>query len=668
MNKTKKPRIPLMRSMLIIVVISVIVTVSFFAVSSRNYFDDLAINESRNAAKIAYVGAEELIYSEITDIEDFDNEAVREKLHYYLQRLCCESEIEYMFCYTLDDQGIRHFLMYCASDEKAENEYWEEYYYGITEDEPVSEAEIKALAGDRKGNYEFRQEFNDYICAWIFPLTDEDGNVDALMEIDYKYIHIADLITTLRIRSWLMVIVVMAFTLIIARVLFKSFVLKPISILSKDMELFSKDKSINYEKRNTHIANEVTDIEDSFESMVKDITGYMKDIEKFTARDVQIRTQMDVATKIQQGVVPDKYGIKGKEYDVFGASFPAREVGGDFYDIFFLSENKLCAIIGDISGKGISAALFMMLVKSSIREKIRAGIGVAKALNETNDYICSSNTECMFATIFALILDLDTGKVTYANAGHNPPIILSDEPRVLNVESGIVLGLFDDMNIKENTLFLKEGEGIFLYTDGITEAVNREGEQFGMDCMITHMRSYKVTSGFEARQKSLSLIDKVVEHEDGLDQFDDITCLMALYGGKEIKEESERSKLAADDFQRVKETIFSVIKDEDRAKNAILACEEIYANILDYSGADRISFVLEEKEDRLGIKLVDNGKSFDPVNARPMEKKFEELDLGGMGIMLAKEFSRDMNYKREMNRNILSLTIEKDTKVLEDRT
>ena len=503
MNKRKKPIIPLMRSMLIIVVISVIVTVTFFAISSRNYFDDLAINESRNAAKIADVGAEELIYSKIADIEALDDEAVREKLHYYLQRLCYESEIEYMFVYTLDDQGIRHFLMYCASDEKAEKEYWEEYYYGITEDEPVSEAEIKALAGDREGNYEFRQELNDYICAWIFPLMDEEGNIEALMEIDYKYIHIADLITILRIRSWVMVIVVMLFTVVIARVLFKRIVLKPIKTLSKDMELFSKDKSINYEKRETRIKNEVTDIEDSFESMVNDITGYMKDIEKFTARDVQIRTQMDVATKIQQGVVPDKYGIKGKEYDAFGASFPAKQVGGDFYDIFFLNENKLCAIIGDISGKGISAALFMMLVKSSIREKIRAGIGVAKALNETNDYICSSNTECMFATIFALIMDLDTGKVTYANAGHNPPIILSDETRVLNVKSGIVLGLFDDMNIKEETLFLKEGEGIFLYTDGITEAVNRAGEQFGMERMMLHIGTRQETTGFESREISL---------------------------------------------------------------------------------------------------------------------------------------------------------------------
>ena len=462
----KKPRIPLMLSMFIIVLISVVVTVTFFAFSSRNYFDDLAINESRNAAKIADVGAEELIYSEITDIRDFDNEKIRHKLHYYLQRLCCESEIEYMFCYTLDDQGIRHFLMYCAADEIAENEYWEEYYYGITEDEVVSEAEIKALAGDKEGNYEFRQEFNDYICAWIFPLTDESGNIEALLEIDYKYQHIADLITVLRIRSWVMVVIVMLFTMIIARILVKRFVLNPIKVLSTDMELFSKDKSINFEKRHSHISNEVTDIEDSFESMVSDITGYMKDIEELTAKEVQVRTQMDVARKIQQGVVPDKYGIKGDEYDLFGVSCPAREVGGDFYDIFFLNERKICAIIGDISGKGISAALFMMMVKSSIREKIRAGLGVAKALNETNEYICSSNTECMFATVFAMVLDLDDGKVSYANAGHNPPVILSHETRLLQVDSGIVLGLFDDADIEEKTLFLKEGEGIFLWHNG----------------------------------------------------------------------------------------------------------------------------------------------------------------------------------------------------------
>ncbi len=658
MDKTRKPRIPLMLSMLIIVLISVVVTVTFFAIGSRNYFDDLAINQSRNAAKIADVGAEELIYSEISSVKDFDDEAIREKLHYYLQRMCSESEIQYMFCYTLDDQGIRHFLMYCASDEAAEKEYWEEYFYGITEDEPVSEAEIKALAGDSEGNNEFRQELDTYICAWIFPLKNEAGEVEGLLEIDYKYAHIADLITILRVRAWVMVVVVLLFTGIIARVLVKRFVLKPIKVLSKDMEQFSKDKSINYEKRNSRISNEVTDIEDSFETMVNDITGYMEDIEKFTALEVQNRTQMDVARKIQQGVVPDKYGIKGPEYDVFGASFPAKEVGGDFYDIFFLNDKKLCAIIGDISGKGISAALFMMMVKSSIREKIRSGIGVAKALNETNEYISPSNSECMFATVFAMVLDLEDGKVTYANAGHNPPLILSDEVRVLDVEPGIVLGLFDEIVIKENTLFLKEGEGIFLYTDGITESVNKEGEQFGMDRMMLHMGNKEETCGFVAREKSLSLIDKVMEHEDGLTQFDDITCLMTLYYGKELKEKSGDYTLGAGDFESVKKTILRRIKDEDQAKNAILACEEIYANIVDYSGADRISFVIEEKEDRLVIKLVDNGKAFDPVSAKPVEKKFEELDLGGMGIKLAKQFSTDMNYKREMNRNILALTIE----------
>ena len=654
MKKLKKPRIPLMIGMSFIVLVALFITCSFFSWSSKDYFEDMAIDESQAGAKIAAAGIEEIIFSSVKNVDEIADKKIRSELEKRFTHICRESELQYIFVYTVDQNEKRHYILFSGSEEGFDEKYWEEYHYGITDDEPLTDAERQALAGDRGGCYEFREELNDNICAWIFPLMDDEGKIEALLEVDYNYRVIKGLFVVLMVRSWVLVGVVVLFSMLIARSLLKRLIFKPVKKLSRNMEHFSKHRSLKYAKRKTITRNEITDIEDSFESMVNDITGYMEHIEKLTADEVQNKTQMDVARKIQQGIVPDKYGIKGSEYDLFGISHPAKEVGGDFYDIFFLDEKRVCAIIGDISGKGVSAALFMMMVKSSIREKIRAGRGVADSLNDTNAYICASNPECMFATVFAFILDLENGKVTYANAGHNPPLILGDEAKELKVDPGLAIGLFDDADIHEQTLFLKKGEGIFLYTDGITEAIDKNQKQFGIDRLIAQMSENTDTVGFPAREKTLTLIEKVLEYQEGLQQFDDMTGLMALYMGKEDTE----GGASFEEFSKMKETIMHVITNEDKAKNAVLACEEIYVNIMDYSGADSVNLAWEERDDKLIVRFMDNGKPFDPLKNDGPKHEFEDLDKGGMGINLVKRYTQNISYRRDMGQNILSLTLD----------
>ena len=164
---------------------------------------------------------------------------------------------------------------------------------------------------------------------------------------------------------------------------------------------------------------------------------------------------------------------------------PAKEVGGDFYDCFYISDHQFCVLIGDVSGKGIAGALFMSMVRSLLHDRMKFGASPADALNQVNDELYSRNPEEMFVTVFALVMDTDTGIITYANAGHNPPLKISGlGAEYLEPASGIAIGLFEDADICNETLKLSSGDGIMLYTDGITEAVNPEKKFYGKERLL----------------------------------------------------------------------------------------------------------------------------------------------------------------------------------------
>ena len=491
------------------------------------------------------------------------------------------------------------------------------------------------------------------VCICLIPVIDADGNILGLIGADYDISHILDDTNTLLRRVIILITIAIIVTILIAFFLIRQTTLRPIVSLSKKMSRFIVDRDMETKPRVTFFEDEVTDIEKSFHKMAGDLNRYVEDIEKLATEKAQNEAQFNVAKKIQEGIVPKDLNEHAYGYEISGIMRPAKEVAGDFYDVFYLDDKKLCVVVGDISGKGISAALFMVMVKTMIRERILAGSSVSEALNLTNNELCRTNPEGMFATVFACIIDGKTGELRYANAGHDMPFLIRDEGAYLEADPCMLLGLFEDSDIAEQSITLKNGEGILIYTDGVTEAIDHDKEQFGEKRLagtILDVRNDndQVRFAVEYTDALISSLNLFVKDEE---QFDDITWVVIMYVG----EEEVRLQPVIESFEAVKKTMLSSLGDSDDTRNKILACEEIFANIISYSGADSIYFSCSAGADMYTVRFSDNGVDFDPTAYISPEKDFEELDEGGMGIMLAKMYTSEMIYERVKERNLITL-------------
>ncbi|MBR3018217.1 MAG: SpoIIE family protein phosphatase [Clostridia bacterium] len=350
--------------------------------------------------------------------------------------------------------------------------------------------------------------------------------------------------------------------------------------------------------------------------------------------------------------------MTGDRFELNGCMRAAREVGGDFCDLIRPDDRRVCAVIGDSSGKGVSAALFMTTVKASIRENIMAGRGLADTLNRVNRELCLSNPENMFATVSALMLDTETGIVTIANAGHEKPLILGREPYYLDVMSGVALGLFENSQIDEQKIVLRDGDGIFLYTDGVTETIDTGRMLYGEDRLreMVQAEYREENRSYDTLALIRDTLASVDAFAEGGEQFDDITCLALVYKGGGYAWQTLRPELTS--FETVKELTISALGVNDRTIDIVLACEEIFTNIINYSGADEIRFAGRRIGDTWLAAFTDNGAAFDPVTAEKEMPQFDDLDRGGMGIMLARMNSSDMVYSRIDGYNILTMVFE----------
>ena len=289
---------------------------------------------------------------------------------------------------------------------------------------------------------------------------------------------------------------------------------------------FSKDSRTKPEPLNIRSGDEIAEIAESYEKMTEDISSYITNIEELTRERIQNNVELEVARRIQYGLVPEQSSLEGEGYRIHAMTSPAKAVGGDFYDCFQLDESSVCIVMGDVSGKGITAAIFMAMVKTIIREKLLAGLSPADVLCQANDEMCRQNPECLFATAFAAVLNLQTGELRYANAGHTLPMMLKKEPEYLQVDSGIAIGLMEDAEIRDDTLQLSAGEGILLYTDGVTEAMNRQKEFFGTARLLDAVREKE---GDNPDEDDLIRIRRAVSRfTEGCEPFDDLAVL-ALY-------------------------------------------------------------------------------------------------------------------------------------------
>jgi sigma-B regulation protein RsbU (phosphoserine phosphatase) len=244
--------------------------------------------------------------------------------------------------------------------------------------------------------------------------------------------------------------------------------------------------------------------------------------------------ELQVAKKIQMGMIPKIFPAfpHRAEFDIYAVIEPAKVVGGDLYDFFFVDDHKFCFIIGDVSGKGVPAALYMAVTKTLLKAAAIKSGSPEKLLTETNDDLSKDNDECMFATVFCGILDTRTGEVLFSNAGHNPPLIMRADGTVTYLEQkkGLALGVMEGTRFYLEKLKLERGDSLFVYTDGVTEAFNEEGQEFSEERL---QKELKLLAGKPAKHTVETIKSVVVGFAGEAPQADDITIMQFIYYGAE---------------------------------------------------------------------------------------------------------------------------------------
>ena len=343
-----------------------------------------------------------------------------------------------------------------------------------------------------------------------------------------------------RNRTLLILLLILLVLLANALILGKKIV-KPLnSITQRIFEL--NESNLEFKMEDTfRTGDEIQTLAESFADLSHKTVVYMDQVRNVTAEKERIGTELRMANQIQESVLPNIFPAfpDREEFDIYATMDPAKEVGGDFYDFFLIDKDHLGIVIADVSGKGVPAALFMMASKIILQSCAMLGRSPAEVLTRTNEAICSNNRMEMFVTVWFGILDLNTGLITGANAGHEYPAVKrGDAYELYKTKHGMVIGAMENVTYSEYRLQLQPGDRLFLYTDGLPEATDASEEMFGVNRVLDVLNENTQCS---VTDTLVRMTEAVSEFVDGAEQFDDLTMLCLEYKGRKVKKEDSET-------------------------------------------------------------------------------------------------------------------------------
>ena len=377
-----------------------------------------------------------------------------------------------------------------------------------------------------------------WLVTSMEPVKDADGKPVALVGVDISMDDImderADYLRDIIIIIGVAVLVLVALIVYLINIT----LVKPINKLSKAARSFVDDKDKSNKdlsaisKLNIHTGDEVEILSHSIKQMETDINNYIENLTTITAEKERIGAELDVATHIQSSMLPNIFPAFSdkNEFDIHATMDPAKEVGGDFYDFFMVDERHLAVVMADVSGKGIPAALFMVIGKTLIKDHTSPDTDLGTVFSEVNNILCESNSEGLFITAFEGVLDLVTGEFNYVNAGHEAPFIAraGEGFEAHKIRHGFVLAGMEDMMYKSGSTTINPGDKLFLYTDGVPEATDANNQLYGMERLEIALNRVRDEEPAVILQAIKEDIDAFVGEAP---QFDDITMLCLDFKG-----------------------------------------------------------------------------------------------------------------------------------------
>ena len=404
-----------------------------------------------------------------------------------------------------------------------------------------------------------------------------------------------------------------------------------------------------------------------FSSLSDDINSTVSTLKRYIAEAAaRIDKELEYAKQIQLSALPTNFP-EGERYNIYAQMIAAKEVGGDFYDFYKLDDTTVAFLAADVSGKGIPAAMFMMTAKTIIKDLAESGMPVNEIFTRANEKLCENNESGMFVTAWMGILDLTTGNLQFANAGHNPPLLkrVGGSFEYLKTRAGFVLAGMEGVRYRVGELTLSPGDRLFLYTDGVPEATNAENKLYGEDRLLAFMNQ---SSTMDAVTLLPALKANIDEFVGKAPQFDDITMLMLDYKPKE-----GGASMISQTFPAKVEALSDVLGFVDRTlegygcsmkiQTAIcVAIEEVFVNVAHYAyGAGEGDMVLgigfDEESRDITFRMTDKGIPFDPLKKPDPDITLsaDEREIGGLGIFIAKKTMDTVTYAYENGENVLTM-------------
>ena len=528
-----------------IVVLAVILTVGTNLIVGLQYRDrkiedssDLAFSYTRAAA--AFIDGDRIQRYLETNTKD----PYYEEVMAFLNSFQLNTNLKYYYVFV----PMENDLVYIWDAEHYEGAcplgYHEEYMVGgkeavrdVYRTDPIEEISIT------------KDDTYGYIASAYSPVFNSAGEPVAMVGVDLSMPGLNQEIFSFLVNS---VVFVAIITFLLSGIYFfytKRNILKPIDLLHRAagrmVENLEEDQ---VQEIDIHTGDEIEELASAFMQMNLEVKEYIKKLYLVTAEKERIGAELDVAAHIQSSMLPcifppfpDRH-----EFDIYATMTPAKEVGGDFYDFFMVDERHLAIVMADVSGKGVPAALFMVIGKTLIKDHTQPGADLGTVFSEVNDILCTSNSEGMFITAFEGVLDLVTGELRFVNAGHEIPFISraggAFEPH--KIRAGFVLAGMEGLRYRAGVMELMPGDKLFQYTDGVTEATSAAKELYGME----RLQNVLASVSDKAPQEILPAVKTDIDRFVGTaPQFDDITMLCLEYKArmqepKTIQQSNEREE------------------------------------------------------------------------------------------------------------------------------
>ncbi|MBP3815530.1 MAG: serine/threonine-protein phosphatase [Firmicutes bacterium] len=473
---------------------------------------------------------------EINAMEDYDQKLFAEIAYSWfitrINQIKKSCNVAFLFCVLPNEAFDSQFFLFSAADPDSirGTSYEEVYPIGISVKVDESQAQaMKSAVNDSS----YLADAGDYVDYYA-----HIGNVDdrpVLIGLTYDLTYIKDSIERQARHKTALAVAYQTILSLICLGIIYGFVLRPLKNIQENIRLYknSKDsKAVQEGLSSVRIQNEMKYLADDVVDLAEEMDAYTLEIEEITKEKERIGTELDLATKIQASMLPNQFPPfpDRKEFDIYASMDPAKEVGGDFYDFFFIDPDHICLAIADVSGKGIPGALFMMSSKIMIESKASPGKTPAEILTDVNDTISKNNQAEMFVTMWLGILEISTGRIIAANAGHEYPSLMKNgqEFQLIKDKHGFVLGGMEGLKYKDYEIELQPGDKLFVYTDGVPEAANKDNELYGTERMLKALNESRKGGPKEILQGVRKSVDDFVEEAE---QFDDLTMMCIEYKG-----------------------------------------------------------------------------------------------------------------------------------------